>query len=263
MFSGRASRHRGAAASPSRTVLQAPGATRPRRRPAPARSALDAPAARGSRPRASLLGDPMRLRLRRDLRLDERRTHVARADGSDRDAVRCPLEGQRLDEPEHAVLRRDIPRLERARQRDRGRRRSRRSGRRRSPCSAGHAYFASRNGLVRSTASSSSHRSSAELGVSVRRAGDRRSGSRRPESRTARPPRRPPRRSRPCVARSASKVSPGPSVVGTPVDREHPPTVCDQSFGDRATDAARRPGDERRPHPGAGSPHRIAVAAHV
>ena len=69
----------------------------------------------------ALLRQPVRRGLGGDLRLDERRAHVGRADGGGADPDRRPFERQRLHEPEHAVLRRDVAGLERRRgQRVRG-----------------------------------------------------------------------------------------------------------------------------------------------
>ena len=69
----------------------------------------------------ALLGEAVRLRLIADLRLDERRPHVGRADGRRGDPDLRSLERERLHEAEHAVLRRHVARLEgRCRQRMRG-----------------------------------------------------------------------------------------------------------------------------------------------
>jgi hypothetical protein len=62
-----------------------------------------------------LLGQAVRLGLRGDLRLDERRAHVAGADRGRRDAVLGALEREHLDEAEQTVLGRDVRALERRR----------------------------------------------------------------------------------------------------------------------------------------------------
>ena len=63
----------------------------------------------------ALLRHPVGASLICDLLLDERRPHVARADSARADPGRRPLERERLDEPEHAVLRGHVARLERRR----------------------------------------------------------------------------------------------------------------------------------------------------
>src|SRR3954454_8867762 len=55
-----------------------------------------------------LAWDPMRLRLAFDLRLDERRPDVARADGVAGDVLLGGLERRHLGEPDDAVLRRHV-----------------------------------------------------------------------------------------------------------------------------------------------------------
>ncbi len=59
-----------------------------------------------------LLGEIARLRRLRDLLLDQRRQHVAGADGVDGDAVLGGFERHGLGEPQNAMLGRDVGRLE-------------------------------------------------------------------------------------------------------------------------------------------------------
>ena len=59
----------------------------------------------------AVLGQAVGLRLVGDLALDERRAHVGGAHGGGADPVLGALERERLDEPDHAVLGRDVGRL--------------------------------------------------------------------------------------------------------------------------------------------------------
>ena len=195
----------------------------------------------------------MRLCLVRDLRLHERGADVARADGAGGDPASAPLDGERLHEPDHAVLRGDVARLER-RGHQAVHRRDHAEAAVARPASASHAYFASRNGLRQEQRDQlgPSWSSGTRTGATCWKPAFATSASSRPkrcERRHPRPARLPSR-----VARSASPTratctaKPSASsraTIALPIPPLAPVTRATRSHVERKTTRPRRPACRR------------------
>ena len=178
-----------------------------------------------------------------DLALDERRPHVARAHGTGANAGLGAFEGERLHEPEHAVLRRHVPGLER-----RGDEPVHR-GDDDDPAVAGRFERGPR--VPRQQERARQDEREKRVPAILVELGDRRdvleSGVRNEGVEAAEALER-------CVDRGPVALA-GREVrgerlaraarVGLEVDGQHVPAVGDETLGDRAADPARRAGDER------------------